>query len=437
MPGVREFRSKDSDRALVRRFARHHDGEAFSILMNRYADMVYTTCWRMLGNEALAADAMQETFFHLVKNADRITGSLGSWLHKVATRRSVDFIRQNVARRNREESYALDGDSRENSWSEVHPVVDEALEELPEDLREVLLLHFMQGCSTIQIAAEKGVSQPTISRRLAEGLTLLRTSLRKRGIHAGVVPLQAVLLHSNYVAPEVVRASLGKIALAKAAGVVPAKVAIAAVMLALATGTFILSMPTKNNPKPVVLPQAQVSDTAAKPVDDGETPPEAASVQTAVVAEIAKAPSPIPTPMSTPPTSARTPQRAPSVIPPLVKSAPTNSISPPSSPVPIASSTPLVNNWSGNAGRFVPTVPTELPFRNANATREFDWVPSLYKPSAQQFNNERIGTNSDPRNVQSPPVISPNANRAFAPSRNSARSAPVIPPRNGKSNKAN
>jgi len=442
MPGVREFRSKDSDKALVRRFARQHDGEAFSILMDRYADMVYTTCWRMLGNEALAADAVQETFFQLVKNADKITGSLGSWLHKVATRRSVDFIRQNVSRRNREESYVLDGDSRGNSWSEVQPVVDEALEELPENLREVLLLHFMQGLSTIQIAAAKGVSQPTISRKLAQALDLLRQNLRERGIMAGMVPLQAVLLHSNYVTPEAVRLSLGKIALAKAVGIVPTKMAIAAIVLALATGTFFLSMPRKNNPKPVVLPQTQASEPVAKPGDDGKTQAEAAPVQTAVVAEIAEAPSPIPTPTPTLPAPARTPQRAQAVIPPPVKSAPTNSaFSPPSSPASVASSTPLVNDWNRDFGRFVPTVPTELPLRNATVNREFDWVPSLYKPKAQQFINERIGTNSDARNGQGSPVIIPGAGRSFAPARNSASSptwsAPASPPRNGKTNKAN
>src|SRR5437868_14749364 len=126
MPGMQQLTRMESDKALVRRFVRHRDGEAFSALMDRYADMVYTTSWRVLGDETLAADAVQETFFHLVKNADRITGSLGSWLHRVATRRSVDLIRQNVSRRNREETYAIEASASENSWTEVEPDVDEA-----------------------------------------------------------------------------------------------------------------------------------------------------------------------------------------------------------------------------------------------------------------------------------------------------------------------
>ena len=62
--------------------------------MERYADMVYPTCRRILREEALAAGAVQETFFQLAKNGEKIKGSMVSWLHKVATRRGVDLIRR-------------------------------------------------------------------------------------------------------------------------------------------------------------------------------------------------------------------------------------------------------------------------------------------------------------------------------------------------------
>src|SRR5437667_9260464 len=129
MAGRRQLEFKDSDKELVRRFVRQHEGEAFSLLMGRYADMVYTTSWRILGDQALAADAVQETFFQMVKDAHKITGSIGGWLHRVATRRAVDLVRQNVSRRNREQRYALEADCRSNTWPEVDPAVDEALEQ--------------------------------------------------------------------------------------------------------------------------------------------------------------------------------------------------------------------------------------------------------------------------------------------------------------------
>jgi RNA polymerase sigma factor (sigma-70 family) len=201
---------------LVQRFAREHDGEAFSMIVGRYGDMVYTTCYRILREEARASDAVQETFLQLARSAARIQGSVGGWLHRVATRRAVDLVRQEVSRRQREHRYALDAETGASTWSEVESAVDAALEELPEDLREVLVLHFLQGRSTVQIAAVQQLSQPTISRRINEALELMRETLRGQGIQVAVAPLQTLLLHSNRLVPQAVRAGLGKIALAKA-----------------------------------------------------------------------------------------------------------------------------------------------------------------------------------------------------------------------------
>jgi RNA polymerase sigma factor (sigma-70 family) len=292
MIALQRLQLEESDRALIRRFARQRDGEAFSILMGRYVDMVCTTCRRILGDETQTADAVQETFFQLAKDADRITGSLGSWLHQVATRRAVDVIRQNASRRRREQSYASDALCHANTWSEVEPAVDEALEELPENLREVLLLHFLQGRTTTQIAAAQGVSQPTISRRMNEGLELLRQTLRKRGIQAGMVPLQTVLLHSNYIAPEALRYGLGKIALAKAtwtgtawaaSASAPAaaggvKVALAGAALVLAAGTtWVAHKELVHSPAPIA---AQTTAAQPAPGSAGSATPQA-SLETA------------------------------------------------------------------------------------------------------------------------------------------------------------
>jgi RNA polymerase sigma factor (sigma-70 family) len=207
---------EESDRILLRRFVRDEDGEAFSILMQRYADMVYSTCRRVLDNDALASDAVQETFFQFIKQAEHINGSLAGWLHRVATRRAVDLVRSNVSRRRRERSYALELDNDSGAWTEVQGQVDEALEELPDTLREVLVLHFLERRSTTQIAAAQGVSQPTISRRVAEALERMRDLLREKGVALSVVPLQGLLLHYAHCAPESLLRSLGKIGLARA-----------------------------------------------------------------------------------------------------------------------------------------------------------------------------------------------------------------------------
>ena len=54
--------------------------------------MVYSTSWRVLKDDNDATDVTQETFFELTRHASRISGSLGAWLHRVATQKSIDVI---------------------------------------------------------------------------------------------------------------------------------------------------------------------------------------------------------------------------------------------------------------------------------------------------------------------------------------------------------
>jgi RNA polymerase sigma-70 factor (ECF subfamily) len=208
---------ENTDELLLRRLATQEDQDAFCTLLNRYADMVYGTCMRILRDSALAADVTQETFFQMFKAAGRITGSPGGWLHQVATRRSVDLVRQNVSRRRREEAYVLDQPQTSSSWAEIAPLVDRALEQLPPEQRDLLVQHYLERKSLTRIAAETGVSQPTVSRRVAEGLEWLRERLRAEGAVLGSVPLQAMLLHTSEAAPEALLKALGKVALSQAA----------------------------------------------------------------------------------------------------------------------------------------------------------------------------------------------------------------------------
>ncbi len=261
---------ENTDELLLRRLAAQEDQDAFCTLLNRYADMVYGTCMRILRDSSLAADVTQETFFQMFKAAGRITGSPGGWLHQVATRRSVDLVRQNVSRRRREEAYALDQPEASSSWAEIGPLVDHALEQLSPEQRDLLVQHYLERKSLTRIAAETGVSQPTISRRVAEGLECLRERLRQDGAVLGTVPLQAMLLHSTEAVPEALMKALGKVALTQAAtapvavtgsffgGLGVAGFAAAAVGLALLINAFL--------PVPQKVPVAQpVSSPAPKP----------------------------------------------------------------------------------------------------------------------------------------------------------------------------
>lgn len=161
----------ETEAALLRRFAQNGDAEAFSEIAHRHAGLVYGTCLRVTGDAQHAADLAQETFFQLLKNAGRITASLASWLHQVATRRLIDLIHRESARRRREQDYAFFS-TDVNEWADISPHVDEALNELEVELRKILILHFPQGQTMASIAEARSISQPTVSGRIQQGLVL-------------------------------------------------------------------------------------------------------------------------------------------------------------------------------------------------------------------------------------------------------------------------
>jgi len=81
----------ESEFILLRRFAGNGDAEAFAQIVKQHAPFVYGVCLRILENKDNAADAVQETFLQLVRDAAEITGSLPNWLHRVAKNRSIEL----------------------------------------------------------------------------------------------------------------------------------------------------------------------------------------------------------------------------------------------------------------------------------------------------------------------------------------------------------
>lgn len=85
----------DSDFPLVER-ARAGDVRAFQQLFERHARAAYAVCQRLLGDPALAEDAVQEAFLKAHRRLEQFDGraAFGTWVHRIAANTAIEFLRR-------------------------------------------------------------------------------------------------------------------------------------------------------------------------------------------------------------------------------------------------------------------------------------------------------------------------------------------------------
>src|SRR5579862_8569525 len=222
-------KTSDPDLDLLHCYAHFGDTDAFAQLVERFANFVYATCLRVLGNSARAEDVCQETFFKLMSRPHEVNQNVGAWLHRTATHLALDVLRSESARKRREIVYSRECEREASTWMELSPAVDQALSELPDEMRTILVRHFLLGHSQAQLAAEGEQSPATISRRMRTALDELRQRLRLKGIQALSVTLAALFCHASArQAPAALIRELGKMTMVGGTGMGTAKASVAA-----------------------------------------------------------------------------------------------------------------------------------------------------------------------------------------------------------------
>jgi RNA polymerase sigma-70 factor (ECF subfamily) len=171
---------------------------AFTSLVHRHGAMVLGVCRRVLGNRHTAEDAFQATFLVLARKATAIAKreQLGSWLHGVARRAAMD-ARIRAARQHAKEkrlgSMSPAERMDEIQKSELRSILDQELARLPERHRAAIVLCELEGLSRREAAGQLGVSEGTLSSRLARAKIQLRERLTRRGLALSAATLAFAL----------------------------------------------------------------------------------------------------------------------------------------------------------------------------------------------------------------------------------------------------
>ncbi len=191
---------QQSDEELLERFVASRDelGEAaFAALVERHGAMVLGVCQRVLRNRHAAEDAFQATFLVLARKAAAVAHKeqLASWLFGVARRVALDTRARSARLGAREKRLngMLSADPPNCDFtSELRAVLDEELARLPERHRSAIVLCELEGLSRRQAAVRLGVSEGTLSSRLARGKARLRERLTRRGLAYSTTAIAAI-----------------------------------------------------------------------------------------------------------------------------------------------------------------------------------------------------------------------------------------------------
>lgn len=171
--------AQSSDHALVRAIG-DGDREALGLLFERYYDELFAFADRMLGDPHAAADAVQEAFLRVLRYGDSYAGrsSFRTWMLRVARNACLDLL--HTRRRQREALAEIDPPSPAPPPKSPDPrlaELREALDALPENRREVLILRRFHDLPYAEIGELCGISEGAARVRAHRALKQLRHAL--------------------------------------------------------------------------------------------------------------------------------------------------------------------------------------------------------------------------------------------------------------------
>jgi RNA polymerase sigma factor (sigma-70 family) len=172
-----------SDEAVLALIARS-DEQALAELYRRFGRLAYGLALRILRDDALAQDAVQEAFLGVWRAAGRFTAERSkpsTWLLTLVHRRAVDLVRREQRRRTEPLQPKTEPMSAEAvdeaELATQRETIRGALRRLPPEQREAIELAYYGGYTQSELAERLGQPLGTIKSRMFTGLARLRDEL--------------------------------------------------------------------------------------------------------------------------------------------------------------------------------------------------------------------------------------------------------------------
>jgi len=185
------------DEALIKRWGTVQQDQQLSETFEREQSRLRNFIRKRVADQTDVEDILQEVFYELIE-AYRLVKpveQVAAWLYRVARNRITDLFRSQQRKAAREASAPPSETGAELRWEDLLPSpeagpeaayarsvlseeLDAALDELPEEQREVFIAHEVMGYSFKEIAAQTGVSVNTLLSRKRYAVLHLRERLQ-------------------------------------------------------------------------------------------------------------------------------------------------------------------------------------------------------------------------------------------------------------------
>lgn len=159
--------------------------QAFTYIYNKYWHTLFIHAVKLLEDETIAKDLVQDVFLKLWDNASdmQIDSNVGGYLYKMLRNRTLNYFVQNkISQKHLEifgsllKEYSQDTDVRLRTKI-GQEIIDDYINELPQKMKEIFLLHRKEDLSYKEIAELKQVSENTVKKQISNALKILKKKL--------------------------------------------------------------------------------------------------------------------------------------------------------------------------------------------------------------------------------------------------------------------
>jgi len=219
------------DLSLLREYARNNSEAAFTELVSRHVNLVYSVALRLVRDPHLAGEITQAVFIILARRADSLGDKtiVPGWLCRTARYASANALTLQRRRQQREQEAYMQstltggGDAsspqiQEETWHQIAPLLDSAMEQLGQKDHDALVMRFFEGRNFREVGAALGASEDGAKMRVGRALKKLRKMFTKRGVTLSSVAIAGTLsANSVQAAPVALTKTVTAVVFAKGA----------------------------------------------------------------------------------------------------------------------------------------------------------------------------------------------------------------------------